>query len=373
MRRLIRLIPKRIQIHGSLNASHASLGRVLPTAIIRGEGEVGAGTVAGHPSRLIADVGGVERGVQIVRVRVHGQVVVAGGLQLGVPGVHDAVVHARAGRRRVTGPRPLLQIVEHRVAQVTWLHAGLSQQAHHVVALIGGGRAVIRVRIRVDAERDTQPLAFADVAQGLLVEPVAPAVADADDGAFHAVVLGLLPVDLPLPFGDVDHALGLLHEQRAIGLEERRGAAIRTPVGTVRVVLQGRRPHHGTRRTLVRGILLRLRNVAVVLRILRIGRIGRVVGIGNGRSVPHRILDLGHLNRDERFAVGFGERIGRLIHRADDLRIGHGIPGLQVHHLAVVGHGQFLRDHRRVVGDLLAHGLRQVLGRIIRHRLRIVR
>ena len=361
------LVPKRIQIHGSLDAGHAPLGRVLPAAIVRGEGEVGAGTIAGHPSSLVADVGGVERGVQIVRVRVHGQVGVAGGLQLGIPGVHDAVVHARAGRRRVPGPRPLLQIVEHRIAQIAWLHAGLPQQVHHVAALISGGRAVIRVRIRVDAERDTQPLAFADVAQGLLVEPVAPAVADADDGAFHAVVLGFLPVDLPLPFGHVDHALGLLREQCAIGLEERGRAIVRAPVGAIRVVLQGCGPHHGTRRTVVRDVPLHLRNVAVVFRI------GRVIGLRFGRGVPHRLLDLGHLNRNERFAVGFGERIGRFVHRADDLRIGHGVPGLQVHHLAVIGHGEFLRHHRRVVRHRLTYGLRQVLSRIIRHRLRIVR
>ena len=253
------------------------------------------------------------------------------------------------------------------------MHAGLPQQAHHIVALIGGGRAVIRVRIRVDAERDTQPLAFADVAQGLLVEPVAPAVADADDGAFHTIVLGLLPVDLPLPFGDVDHALGLLHEQRAVRLEERRGAVIRAPVGAVRIVLQGCGPHHGTCCALIHGILLRFRNVAGILRIGRIGRIGRIVGIRNGRSVPHRLLDLGHLNRNERFAVGFGERIGRFVHRTDELRIGHGVPGLQIHHLAGIGHGEFLRDHRRVVRHRLAYGLWQVLSRIIRHRLRIVR
>ena len=367
MRRLIRLIPKRIQIHRSLDACHAPLGRVLPTAIIRGVGEVSAGTVAGHPSRLVADVGRVERGIQIVGVRVHGQVVVAGGLQLGVPGVHDAVVHARAGRRRVPGPRPLLQIVEHRIAQIARLHAGLPQQAHHIIALIGGGRAVIRVRIRVDAERNAQSFAFADVAQGLLVEPVAPAVADADDGALHTIVLGLLPVDLPLPFGHVDHALGLLREQRAIGLEERGRAIVRAPVGAIRVVLQGCGPHHDTRRTVVRDVPLRLRNVAVVFRI------GRVIGLRFGRGVPHRLLDLGHLNRNERLAIGFGERISRLVHRTDKLRIGHGIPGLQIHHLAGVGHSQFLRDHRRVVGNLLAYGLRQVLGRIIRHRLRLIR
>ena len=267
----------------------------------------------------------------------------------------------------MTGPRPLLQIVEHRVAQVARLHAGLPQQTHHISALIGGGCAVIRVRIRVDAEWDVQPLALADVAQRLLVEPVVPAVADADDGAFHTIILGLLPVNLPLPFGDVDHALGLLHEQRAIGLEECGRTVIRTPVGAVRVVLQGRGPHHGTRRTVVRGIPLRLRNVAVVFRI------GRVIGLRFGRGVPHRLLDLGHLNRNERFAVGFGERIGRLVHRADELRIGHGVPGLQIHHLAGIGHGEFLRHHRRVVRDRLAYGLRQVLSRIIRHRLRIVR
>ena len=361
------LIPKRIQIHRSLDAGHGPLGRVLPTAIVRGKGKVGTSTIAGDPSRLVADVGGIERGVQVARVRVDGQVGVAGGLQLGVPGVHDAVVHARTGRRRVTGPRPLLQIVEHRITQVARLHAGLPQQVHHVAALIGGGCAVIRVRIRVDAERDAQPLAFADVAQSLLVEPVAPAVADADDGAFHAVVLGFLPVDLPLPFGHVDHALGLLHEQRAIGLEERGRAIVRAPVGAIRVVLQGCGPHHDTRRTVVRDVPLRLRNVAVVFRI------GRVIGLRFGRGVPHRLLDLGHLNRNERFAVGFGERIGRLVHRADELRIGHGVPGLQIHHLAGIGHGEFLRDHRRVVGDRLAYGLWQVLSRIIRHRLRIVR
>ena len=367
------LIPKRIQIHAPFDAVDRTAGRVLPATVVGGVWEVGASAIAGDPPGLAANIGGVQRGVEVVRVRIHRQVGVAGGLQLGVPGVHDAVVHARAGRRRVAVPCPLLQIIEHRVAQVARLHAGLPQQAHHIVALIGGGRAVIRVRIRVDAERDTQPLAFADVAQGLLVEPVAPAVADADDGAFHTIVLGLLPVDLPLPFGDVDHALGLLHEQRAVRLEERRGAVIRAPVGAVRIVLQGCGPHHDARSTVVRGILLRFRNVAVVLRVLRIGHIGRVVGLRSGRSVPHRILDLGHLNRDKRFAVGFGERIGRLIHRADDLRIGHGIPGLQIHHLAGVGHDQFLRDHRRVVGNLLAHGLRQVLGRIIRHRLRLIR
>ena len=262
------------------------------------------------------DVVRVQRTVQVTRVRVDRQVIVSGGLQLGVPGVHDAVVHARAGRRRVAGPCPLFQIVEHRVAQISRLYAGLSHQVDDVGAFGSGRGGIVCVRIRIDAERDAQSFAFADIAQRILVKTVVPTVADADNRAFHAGVLGGLPVDLSLPLGNVDHAFGLLGKQCAVSFEEGRGVVERAPIGTILVTSQSGRTH-GCR--LTAGFL---------------DFAGRLSRISDG------LFDFTHLHGDEGFTVGFGQRIRLGVRRADQFLRRHRFAGFQALDLTLFANHQ---------------------------------
>ena len=268
---------------------------------------------------------------------------------MAVPSVHNLVVDGRVRRRGIAGPGPALQIVEHRVTQVVGAHAGLAQQRHDVGAFGGGRGLVIRIRIRIDAERYAQSLAFADITQRILVEAVVPTVADADNRAFHAGILGGLPIDLPLPFRYVDHTLGLLHEQCAVGFKEGRGVIVRAPVGAIFIALQGNRAHGCSLTAGLPGFT---------------GSLFRFL---------YGFLDFAHFHGDERFAVGFGQRIRLSVGRANQFLRRHRFAGFQILNLSFFGDSQIRRHHHCVIGQILAHLIRQFHRRIVRHRTDIIR
>ena len=97
------------------------------------------------------------------------------------------------------GPCPLLKVVVHGILQIIGTHAHLAELGHHIVALLPGTARILRIRVPVDAERNTQPLAFINVALRFGIGVIAPSKAKTDDRAFHAVGFGLGPVDVSLP------------------------------------------------------------------------------------------------------------------------------------------------------------------------------
>ena len=97
------------------------------------------------------------------------------------------------------GPRPTLKVVVHGVFQVVRAHAKLAELGHHIVALLPGTARILRIRVPVDAERNTQPLAFANVALRFGIGVIAPSKAKTDDRTFHAVGFRLSPIDVSLP------------------------------------------------------------------------------------------------------------------------------------------------------------------------------
>ena len=134
-----------------------------------------------------------------------------------------------------------------------------------------------------------------------LVGIVAPTVAEADDHAFHAVGFRFGPVDVALPFGNVDHAFGLLHEQVVLVVEEGFRIVVSAPVRAVFIAFE-------------------------------FGELYVRVG--------YSIFDIFRTYRNEGFAVGFGERIRLLILRTDQCRIGHGFAGFNILDLTFGGNGR---------------------------------
>ena len=112
----------------------------------------------------------------------------------------------------MAGPGPLFQIVVNRIREITRAHAELLQFGDNILALFASAGGVIRIRVPVDAERNAESLAFGDVALSFAVDVVAGAESQADDRTFHAVGFCFAPVDVSLPYGNVNHAFGLLHE-----------------------------------------------------------------------------------------------------------------------------------------------------------------
>ena len=138
-------VAERIHVDVAADAVHMADARILPATIVRRIGEVGAGTVTGHPLGLGPNVAMVERTVQIARIRVHAQIVVPSRLQTTPPRIHDAVIYIRIGRYLMTRPRPSLQVVIYREGQVVRRNAGLLEQSDQIIALCGGRGRIIRI------------------------------------------------------------------------------------------------------------------------------------------------------------------------------------------------------------------------------------
>ena len=235
----ILLIPKRIHIHTAADAVHLAGAGVLPSATVGRERiESHASAILRHPRGFGVNVGMFQRPLQVAGVRVDAQILVSGGLQRAVPIVDDIVVHVRIGRRLVAFPGPLFQVVIHGVRQIARIHAKLLEFRDHVGTFFFGKRRRVRVGIPVNAERDAKSLAFADVTLRFLVGIVAFAVAEADDHAFHAVGFRFGPVDVALPFGNVDHAFGLLHEQVVLVVEKSFRIVVGAPVRAVIIAFE---------------------------------------------------------------------------------------------------------------------------------------
>ncbi len=83
-----------------------------------------------------------------------------------------------------------------------------------------------------------------------------------------------------------------------------------------------------------------------------------------------RFLHVLGADRNERFAIGLRQWIGLLALRADQILVLHRFAGLNVLHFTLGSDGQILGDHRGVRRDLLAHGIRQLRIRIVRHAVR---
>ena len=309
---------------------------VLPAAPIGRELVVlHAGAVLRHPRGLGADVGMVQRPLQVAGIGIDTEVRVTAGLEGGVPLVGNAVVNVRVGGRGMPGPRPLFKVVVHRILQVAGAHAELPKLGDHILAFPGGPIGVIRVGIPVDAEGDAESLAFGDVALRLGIGRVVGSIAKTDDRAFHAIGLRLGPIDVTLPLGDINHALGLLHEQVVLVIEESLRTVIGAPMRAVTVAFKSGRPDPGI-------IHVRIR---------------------------YGLLDILGADRNERFAVRFGQRIRLLILRADQCRIGHRFTCLEVLDGSIRRGGELLRDHGGIIRDLRAHCIRKLRIRIIRHAL----
>ena len=269
-----------------------------------------------------------QRPLQVAGVRVDAQVLVSGGLQRAVPIVDDIVVHVRIGGRLTPLPRPLFQVVVHGVRQVARAHTESLEFGDHAGTFFFGNRRSVRVGIPVDAERDAKSLAFGNVTLCFLVGIVAPTVAEADDHAFHAVGFRFGPVDVALPFGNVNHAFGLLHEQVVLVVEEGFRIVVSAPVRAVFIAFE-------------------------------FGELYVRVG--------YSIFDIFRTHRNEGFAIGFGERIRLLILRTDQCRIGHGFAGFNILDLTFRGDGQVFRNHGGIVGNLVTDGIRKFRIRIVRH------
>ena len=301
----------------------------MPSATVgRERVESHASAVLRHPRGFGVDVGMFQRALQVAGVRVDAQVLVSGGLQYAVPIVDDIVVHVRIGGRLMPLPRPLFQVVVHGVRQVARAHTESLEFGDHAGTFFFGNRRSVRVGIPVDAERDAKSLAFGNVTLCFPVSIVAPTVAEADDHAFHAVGFRFGPVDVALPFGNVDHAFGLLHEQVVLVVEEGFRIVVSAPVRAVFIAFE-------------------------------FGELYVRVGYG--------IFDIFRTHRNEGFAIGFGERIRLLILRTDQCRIGHGFAGFNILDLTFGGNGQVFRNHGGIVGNLVTDGIRKFRIRIVRH------
>ena len=194
------LIAKGAHIHIAADAVDLAGAGVLPATIVGPERrEFHLRTILRHPACLRIDVRIVQRPLQVARVGVHAEILVTAGLQRAIPSIDDAVIHVRIVRRRVPGPRPTLKVVVHGVFQVVRSHAKLAELGHHIVALLPGTARILRIRVPVDAERNTQPLAFINVALRFGIGVIAPSKAKTDDRAFHAAGFRLSPIDIPLP------------------------------------------------------------------------------------------------------------------------------------------------------------------------------
>ena len=273
----------------------------MPSATVgRERVESHASAVLRHPRGFGVNVGMFQRALQVAGVRVDAQILVSGRLQCAVPIVDDIVVHVRVGGRLMPLPRPLFQVVVHGVRQVARIHTELLEFGDHVGTFFFGNRRSVRVGIPVDAERDAKSLAFGNVTLRFLVSIVAPTVAEADDHAFHAVGFRFGPVDVALPFGNVDHAFGLLHEQVVLVVEEGFRIVVSAPVRAVFIAFE-------------------------------FGELYVRVG--------YSIFDIFRTHRNEGFAIGFGERIRLLILRTDQCRIGYNFAGFDVLDLTFGGDG----------------------------------
>ena len=65
-----------------------------------------------------------------------------------------------------------------------------------------------------------------------------PCRSRADDHAFHAVGFRFGPVDVALPFGNVNHTFGLLHEQVVLVVEEGFRIVVSAPVRAVFIAFE---------------------------------------------------------------------------------------------------------------------------------------
>ena len=228
---------------------------VLPAAVVGAKGVVShLSTILGHPTGLCVDARIVQRALQIARVRIHTEILVSGGLQCAIPGVGHTAINIRIGRRGMTSPRPLLQVIIHRVFQIVRAHAHLAEFGSHIIAFRTCAVRIVCIRIPVDAKRNTETFAFIDVALRLGIGIVAPAITQTDDRTLHTIGLRLGPVNVILPLGNIDHTLGLLCEEVVLIVEKCLCSVVGSPVCSVFVALEFSEPDS---RATLQGRLLR--------------------------------------------------------------------------------------------------------------------
>ena len=173
---------------------------ILPATVVGIEGVVShLSTILRHPTGLCVDVRIVQRALQVARIRIHTEILVSGGLQCAIPGVGHTAINIRIGRRGMTSPRPLLQVIIHRVFQIVRAHAHLAEFGSHIITFRTCAVRIVCIRIPVDAKRNTKTFAFVDVTLRFGIGIVAPAIAQTNDCAFHAVGFRLGPIDVSLP------------------------------------------------------------------------------------------------------------------------------------------------------------------------------
>ena len=172
----------------------------MPAAVVGAKGAVShLSTILGHPTGLCVDVRIVQRALQVACIRIHTEILVSGGLQCAIPGVGHTAINIRIGRRGMTSPRPLFKVVIHRVLQIVRAHAHLAEFGSHIIAFRTCAVRIVCIRIPVDAKRNTKTFAFVDVTLRFGIGIVAPAIAQTNDCAFHAVGFRLGPIDVTLP------------------------------------------------------------------------------------------------------------------------------------------------------------------------------
>ena len=82
------------------------------------------------------------------------------------------------------------------------------------------------------------------------------------------------------------------------------------------------------------------------------------------------VLDFLGIDRNEGFAIRFGQRIGLSGGRADQFGVGYGGTGFNIFELAVRGEGMVFGNDGGIVGNLAGNLIRQGGIRIVRHGVR---
>ena len=184
-----------VHIHGAADAGDGTRARVLPH--VRVARDLADAVVLRAPFAPAVEHGARQVVLPPACARVDA------GL---VPRCGDfAVEGARDGRelRRVERHLLILEVKVHGQIGGVPLCLHLVHEVDRVVRLACRVLGIHRVRVQVRAPRDSQALAFGDVALEVLVHTVVPP-ANTDDGEIDARRLHRVPVDLILELADID-------------------------------------------------------------------------------------------------------------------------------------------------------------------------
>ena len=277
---IVRRAERHVTVHGlvedvhinvAADAGHGGLRRVLPSArgAVVGERVIELRVILRDPLRACLQPCGVEPCIHVVEVAVDVHVTVAGCGQFAEVGACDALVLRGRRWHLVAAPIILFKVVENRKRVVG--DPILAQQLNRPVALFASEIRIVGIAVVVDAEGDLQCAHLRQIpCEPGILEPIA--VADAQDDAVDARVLHLVPIDVPLMLGDIDHFECGVH-QRAVRLQEGLVSIVRacgTP-SPLRVRCGAARAGTGLRFHVVSGARI-IRRISIRPHVFRIRR-----------------------------------------------------------------------------------------------------